>query len=130
MATHIMKALQTKVFQILDADAQITCEVYDHTPDNSTYPFIQIGDDAFDDFGSHDIDGFQVDMTIHTWTQGEGMSACKTLQERIYTLLHNVDLALSGQRTISLRGALTTTMLDPDGRTFHGINKFRLILGG
>lgn len=134
MATGIQVALQTKIYTLLSADTTIVttygCDVYDHAPDNEPYPFIVIGEDSLDEFGAHDFDGFTVTIDIHTWTQAEGKRACKLIQDRIYALLHEADLALTGQKTISLRGGLQTTILDPDGRTYHGVNRFNLILGG
>lgn len=126
--------LQTKIYQLLSADTELVttlgCQVLDHVPDNTEAPYIVIGDDSFDDFGAHDVDGFKVDVTIHTWVESKGKKTCKQIQARIYELLHDVDLAITGQKTITMRTGLQTTLLDPDGRTYHGVNKFNLILGG
>jgi hypothetical protein len=131
---HALLSLQKKIYQLLEEDDEITsdykCRVFDHVPDNVGYPFIVIGDDSFDDFSSHTTDGFAVTMTIHTWTQGEGKKRCKEIQSRIYEIIHKADLELAGQKTVSLRAGLTTTILDPDGRTYHGVNVFNLLLGG
>jgi len=127
-----MVDLQTKIFSLLDADATLTTtlgvSVYDHTPDNEPYPFVQVGEDTFDDWSAHDFDGRQVTFQIHTWTQGEGRKTCKQIQDRVYTILNNIDLAITGTKTIALRSGTTTTMLDPDGRTHHGVNSFDLII--
>lgn len=129
-----MASLQKKVYELLSQDSKITsdygCKVYDFTPDNEEYPFIVIGDDTFDDFSTHTTNGFTVEVRIHTWNQTEGRKRCKEIQSRIYEILHEVDLALTGQHTVSMRGGFTNTALDPDGRTYHGVNTFNLLLGG
>lgn len=133
MATMPATELQAKVFQILSTDPIIAaqCSVYDHAPDGeSVYPYIQIGQDEFDDFGSHEVDGFIVNITLHVWSRAAGKRQCKLIQERLYELLHNTDLALALYKTISLRAGVQTCMLDPDGRTYHGVSIFKLILGG
>lgn len=132
----ILIDLQTKIYTILSADATLQTllggsgRVIDRPADNLEPPFVQIGEDERDDFGAHDVDGHTFVVTIHTWTEAEGRKTCKEIQDRIYTLLHDVDLAITGQKTISLRAGLTTSMLDPDGRTHHGVSRFNLILGG
>jgi hypothetical protein len=133
MAVHAALAVQAIIYTLLSADDQLSTlgvTVYDHAPDNASYPYIVIGEDAFDDFGAHDVDGFEAVLEMHTWTQAEGKKPCKEIQDRLYQLLHDTDLGLSEHKTISLRGGMTTTMLDPDGRTYHGVNRFNLILGG
>lgn len=127
--------VQQKIYQLLSEDDEITedygANVYDQVPDNTDGTYIVIGDDKFDDFGSHTFDGFKVELNIHTFTDiSRGRKLCKQIQGRIYELLHNVDLAITGQKTVSLRTGLQETLLDPDGRTYHGVNKFNLILGG
>lgn len=135
MPGHAALAVQGMVYQLLKSDAQILSllggeYIYDHVPDNTATPYITFGEDSFDDFGAHEVDGFQGFIEIHTWTQAEGGKLCKQIQDIVYRLFHNSDLGLTEHKTISLRGGLFTTMLDPDGRTFHGVNRFNLILGG
>lgn len=126
--------VQTKIFETLSEDqvlGALGVTVFDNIPDNQRpYPFVQVGDDEFDDWGAHDIDGFKVGITIHTWSQAEGRKECKQIQDKIYDILHELDLELDDQVTVSMRSGLITTMIDPDGRTYHGVNKFNLILGG
>ena len=125
--------LQAKLYNVLKNDTELAkygCGVFDHTPDNEKYPFIEIGDDQFTSNDSHTHDGFDVEITFHIWTQGQGKRTCREIQSRLYELFHNTDLALNSQKTIALRSGLTTIILDPDGRTFHGVSRFKLILGG
>lgn len=133
MSTIALIDLQAKIYNVLKNDhfvVQQGAGVYDHAPDNAAYPFFEIGDDQFNSWDSHTFDGFEVEMTIHTWTQGQGKRQCKELMSRLYELLHNTDLSLNSQKTVALRSGLNTIMLDPDGRTFHGVSRFNLILGG
>lgn len=130
----VLVDIQQAVYTLLNADATLTAtlgaSIYDNVPDNSDYPYVQVGDDQIDDWSSHTFDGFEGRITIHTWTQGRGRKTCKQIQDRIYTLLHEADLSISDQKTVSLRTGLTTTILDPDGRTYHGVSQFDFLLGG
>lgn len=128
------QTLQQKIFERLNGDSTLVttygCRVADVSPDSSTYPLVQIGEDDLSDFSSHTFDGFRGLLRIHTWTQSHGMKNCKLIQARIYDLLHEWNPQVTGQKTISLRSTLVQTMLDQDGRTQHGINEFEIILGG
>jgi hypothetical protein len=134
MAVGVSAVLQAKIFQLLTSNAPVSDlvggRIYDNVPDSPTYPYIHIGEDDLSDWGAHDVDGFECEITIHTWSQAKGKKESKTIQDRIYELLHNGNLGIQGQKTIVLRQSFQNTMLDPDGATYHGINRFKLILGG
>ena len=133
MAVAPYNLLQTKIFSILNGDGPLNDlidKVHDNAPDNSDYPYVVVGDDDLSDFSSHTNDGFEGDVTVDTWTQSEGRKQCKAIQERIYTLLHNIDLGIVGFKTISFRCTLTNILKDPDGRTHHGVQVFSILLGG
>lgn len=133
MSTLPLIDLQSKIYNALKNDVfviQQQCGVYDHAPDDCVYPFYEIGDIQASSWDSHTFDGHEIEFTIHTWTQAQGKKVCLDLMSRLYELLHNTDLMLNSQKTVALRSGLNTIMLDPDGRTFHGVSKFTLILGG
>lgn len=137
MAEHTSVALQTKIYSLLAADATLIAmlangasSINDNTPDNSEFPYIQIGEDTFGDWSAHDFDGFDGDITLHVWTQGRGRKECKQIQDQIYAVLHNIDLSLTGRNTVSFRCSLSETLLDPDGSSYHGVMKFGFLLGG
>lgn len=135
MALKYNELVQQKIYQLLSADSEITSTyeagIYDQVPDNTEGCYVVIGEDTFDDNSSHTHNGFKVEISLHTFTDvNKGKKRCKQIQGRIYELLHNIDLGLTGQNTVNMRSGLQETLLDPDGRTYHGINKFNLILGG
>ena len=132
MATHVQKLLRQKVYDLLLADATLATlvtNIYSNSPDNTTYPRVKVGDQPLDDWGSHTHDGFQGEYLIHVWTQGESDGECMVILNRVYTVLHTVDLGITGYSTVKNRCASNTILLEPDGRTYQGIQIYNLMLG-
>lgn len=135
MATIPLNLLQAKIFGILDGAGSLDSlmgagRVFDDVPDNQPMPYIEIGDDVLNDFGGHTFSGFEGTVTINVWSEALGKKECKEIQEAVYTLLHNIDLALAGFNTINFRYSDGDIIGDPDGRTHHGIQLFNIMLGG
>ena len=137
MAVHVQLILQAKLYEILDQDAtlQSICGrarvVFENVGDNTPFPYVEIGEIDLGDFGGYSFAGFEGTYTIHTWSQARGRKQCQEIMNRIYTLLHRVDLSLgSGFSTIANICEQSQTIIDSDGRTYHGIQRFKLITGG
>jgi hypothetical protein len=135
VANHAELPLQTRLFEILSGDATLAeligaDRVFDFVPENEPYPYITIGDMESRDWGSHTHDGFEFDAHIHTWTKASGRKQALEIMARVYQLLHNLDISITDFPTITCREADRRIPLDPDGRTYHGIQRFRIVLGG
>lgn len=125
--------VQQRVYTLLTGSAAVNAlvsnRVYDVVPDNPTYPFIIIGDDEYRDFSTHTDLGFEGFIQVDTWSQSHGKKECKEIQNAIYDVLNNIDLSLTGFKTLSLRCNLSNTDKDPDGRTIHGVQRFDFLIG-
>lgn len=135
MATHPQKSILQAVFQRLSGDGTLTAlvpaaRIGHNLPDSTAYPKIWIGPITLSDWSSHTFDGFQGDIQIHAWTQGQTATPCMDIVNRIYTLLHNYDLAISTFPTLNFRCTLNEVLLEPDGRTYQGIQRYSLLMGG
>lgn len=107
----------------------VSSRIYDNVPQETVYPYVAIGDDTINDGGSHTAFGHETTVTIHAWSQYAGRKEVKQIMEAIYDLLHQGEgnLSLSGHRVILCRREFAETLIDPDGRTHHGISRFRVI---
>jgi len=132
MATDPQLAIQEAVFKALSEDVDLNClikGVFDFVPDvDSEFPYVTIGADNFSDFGSHTFDGVDGFVNVDTWTRGSGRKECKTIMKENYRILHNATLIVIGFCVVTLRRNLVETVLDPDGQTYHGIERYELIL--
>ena len=69
MSTHSI-ALQQTIFNTLDGDStlqSLVSDVFNFVPQNTAYPYVQIGDDSLSDNSTKDLDGNIHSIVIHTW---------------------------------------------------------------
>lgn len=132
MATDPSLAIQKGLLDTLKADATLmgmVTGVYDFVPQDTALPYVTIGDDTLSDRGSHTDDGTDNTLNIHTWARGAGRKHCKQIMAEITRILHGFDLPVTGFKSLSFRREFQDSTLDPDGQTYHGIQRFRLLLG-
>ena len=126
-------ALQQSFFTALNVSAitdTLNCGVFDDVPQNTTYPYIAIGEETVIDYSTKDIDGNESTLNIHVWSQYKGSKETKQIMDKIHDLLHNSNLTVVGHNLINLRFEYSDIMRDPDGITRHGVMRFRAIILG
>ena len=126
-------ALQSSVYSTLSNDNTLSstygASVFD-VPEDTSYPYITIGEDNISEFGTKDLDGTTSTMTIHIWSEYKGSKETKQIMDRIHDLLHDSSLSVSGFNLINMRFEFSDIMRDPDGITRHGVMRFRAELRG
>tara|TARA_R100001510_G_scaffold21831_1_gene19115 strand:+ start:469 stop:876 length:408 start_codon:yes stop_codon:yes gene_type:complete len=126
-------ALQTAIFSLLSGDSTLdgligNNRIYDEVPQNSAYPYVVIGEETTIDAGTKDKDAQEFTQTIHIWSRYRGSKQTKEIAQRIYTLLHNVAISVSGASFVNSRNEFFTILLDDDGLTRHGVMRFRVVI--
>ena len=126
--------LQEAVYSALSNDNTLTSTlgagVFDDVLEGTTYPFVELGNETAIDYSTKDVDGAEFTMTLHVWSQYAGAKETKQIMDRIYDLLHNSSLTVTGFNLINLRFEFSDIMRDPDGKTRHGVMRFRAIILG
>jgi len=135
MSGEASNAIQAAVYTALSNDPALTAMVgpngvFDVDGPKLIFPRVSIGDDTAKDFDTCTSDGQETTVTIHTWSQSQGRHEVKSLMSNVYRILHKSDLAISGQTLVMMRCEFGQTYLDPDGITFHGVQRFRTITQG
>ena len=134
MANNVRLLLQTKIYDTIRNDADISAvvgtRVYDNVPTNPTYPFVTIGDIGSVDFGSHTHSGFECTAIVHVWARVQGRKTVQQVMNDIYNVLHEVDLGITGFATLSCRESASRVLVEEDNETHHGISEYRILLGG
>ncbi len=131
-------AIQTSIYQILYDDAELRSSVgsgglndpvrvYDNVPQNTAYPYIQIGDETMKDSGTMTDQGVEVTYTLHVWARDRGKVVVKELADRIYQLLHEQDIPVLDQDVYLCRFEFFESFTDPDGITRHGVARYRFL---
>ncbi len=127
-------ALQTAIFTLLSADNNLTstlgASVFDDVPEETAYPYVQIGEDTAIDYSTKDLNGSDVSVNLDVWSRYRGSLEVKNIMDRIHTLLHDSSLSVAGTNFINMRFEFSDIIRDPDGITRHGVMRFRAIMLG
>lgn len=101
--------------------------VYDHVPPGTATPYVTIGDIISLEDGTKTEDGQEHTATVHVWTEAHrGTKAARELMAEVYDALHRQ--TLSG--VLWCVHEYAEVMADPDGLTYHGVTRFRIITQG
>lgn len=108
--------------------------IYDAVPEpkdagsDLPFPYVTIGDDTMLDWDTDTSVGKEATITIHSWSRYRGRLQVKDVQGAIYNALHLSQLAVDGYDTVLCFSEYSESILDPDGLTRHGVQRFRLII--
>jgi len=123
--------LASTVYTALTGDATLMAlveGVYDDVPQDTPYPYIVVGEETTINAGTMTVDGLEHTLTLHVWSRYRGLKETKQIMERIYTLLHNSNLTVTGASLVNLRQEFSSTFVDADGLTRHGVIRFRAMV--
>ena len=127
-------ALQSSIYSTLSNDNNLTstlgASVFDDVPENTSYPYIVLGEDTANEYDTKDVNGSTSSLTIHVWSEYKGSKETKQIMDRVHDLLHDSNISVSGFNLINLRFEFSDIMRDPDGITRHGVIRFRAVLLG
>jgi len=131
MSDHSLE-LQKSIFDTLSGDSTITstygANVYDYIPDNTSFPYVKLGEETSVDNGTKTLQGNEHTLVIHTFSQYRGSKEVKNIMSRIYALLHESSLSVSGASLVNLRFEFSDVIKENDGLTTHGIQRFRAVV--
>ena len=131
MSVDALLPLQKAIYAALVADTPLMAVaqgVYDFVPQESTYPYVTIGDDDYKWWGAMGLDGGEYVVQVDVWSQAEGRSECKTLLGLVAAVLHNGSLTVASNTHISTRLQFQDTIKEADGLTHHGVQQYKVFL--
>jgi len=130
MALHSFP-LQEAIFSRLNGDStlgDLITGVFDGVPDDTALPVVVIGPSTTSDDGSKTLDARDYIFNVDVFSDYRGMKETKNILQRVYTLLHEVDVSVSGANLIDLRCEFSSEVLENDGVTRHGVMRFRAFI--
>lgn len=122
--------LQQAVYDALTADSGVSglvAGIHDYAPEDGPFPYIQLGEEALQDWSTKDVAGGEHTLTLHIWSQQRGHKQVKAIMTAVHDALHEASLTLSGYRLVMLRFTFGEILRDPDGVTHHGVMRFRAL---
>lgn len=131
---------QKAIYDLLVADSSLQTllsgtpedpKIYDSVPDKKAYPYVTMQIKPMDNRDNESWDGVGINYQINVWYQGPGQGDLKVqqIQARIDQLLNKQDICIDGWN-VTAHNRVTVDILDePDNRTKHGVQIFKLFLG-
>jgi len=132
MTSDSQWAVRQTLYATLSGDAGVTAlvpaaRIFDHVPQTSDYPYLVIGEMTLAEFDSKNSDGAELTVTLHVWSQYRGLKECERIMAAVVDALDSQALSIAGHALVLCRFEFSETMLDPDGLTRHGVQRFRIV---
>ena len=107
--------------------AGLPVKVYDFVPPDAGDKYVSMGSHTVVDASAKDANGQELTVEVHQWdSTHRGRMGVLNLQSQIYAALHNADLTLDGFGLTYIWYEFSTSFLDEDGLTMHGVMRFRV----
>lgn len=119
-------AADSSVLAIVGADAT-GAKVYSASPGEVTAPYVVVGDVTSLDYPMSAMDGQEHTVTVHCWTEQESKAQVLRLMAAVRAALHDRPPRMSAGDFVNLRCEFGQTLADPDGRSMHGVLRFRAV---
>lgn len=125
-------SVQKAIFRTLTEDPELMNQlgggdsVRDYMAQDVPYPWIFVGDDVATDAGSKSAPGMEIVHSIHSFTRDRGRLKLRAIMARIYDLLHEQPMTLDESVATFCRFESQNTLMDSDGVTRHGVQRFRI----
>ena len=117
MSDHSLE-LQKSIFNALDGDStlqNLVTDVYDFVPENTAFPYVKVGEETSLDNGTKTLQGNEHTLVIHTFSRYRGSKEVKEIMSRIYALLHESSLSVTGASLVNLRFEFSDVIKENDG---------------
>jgi len=108
--------------------------VYDFVPQELTetasgFPFVVTEGIQSQEWDTDTELGSDSTVMVHTWSRYRGKREAGLVMAQVYAALHRHALAVSGYEVVLCQwDGLATLMVEPDGLTYHGVQRFRVLL--
>lgn len=127
-------ALQSAIYTRLTSE--LSEDVYDHIPQNASYPFVVIGADTVLPWDTKvGLIGFEFTVMIHAWTKpAAGRKSVKAILSDIYDALHHQEsnISPSGYSVILFRFEFEDTIQETfegdSDHYYHGVQRYRALI--
>ena len=139
MTADSQNAVQAAIVAALRAAAGVTSQlaegaegVRDHVPQASAFPYLVVGETTarpfdFKDEGGKTEGGMDQQVTIHTWSRQRGLQETKAIMAAVVAALDRQSLTVSGHDLVDIRFVFSQSLLDTDGLTRHGVQRFQVL---
>jgi hypothetical protein len=107
----------------------VSDRVFDHVPQEESFPYVAMGELIDTEFNNDDAEQMSsISITIHSYSREWGRKETHNIQERITAVLHRAALSETGFNFVTIDRTQSSSFVDVDGITRHGIVEFNIII--
>ncbi len=125
--------LQQAMYAALIADTALmdtVSAVYDFVPQDAVYPYLTLGDAVGTDASNLAAPGMRFECTLAAYSQHGGRKEAAAILDRVYAVLREAQLHVSGMTLVFIRALDSAITLQPDGVTYKGVLRIRAEVRG
>lgn len=121
--------VQIAVYSALTSHAPLTtlAQIYDDVPENTSFPYVVIGEMDCVPLETQGQGGFDMTLSIHSFSRYRGMKELRQIMAKIHAALHAANFSIAGQNLVLSQFLSSTTSAEDAGLLKHGIQKFQII---
>jgi len=124
-ALHAHLAENAPLCTLLAAGAD---SIYDAVPRDAAFPYIVIGAMQARPEDTQTHKAYDVALTLHCYSRGEGQREVKRLLSALSAAMQNGAINVAGHLLVLCRETASAAAIEPDGETRHGQAQYRLIV--
>lgn len=121
--------VQKQLYVALSGD--ISASVYDNVPENTSKPWVTIGEAFGIPDNWHGGFGWDILATVHVWTKSLGFKSALDIAAEIISILDHKRSSLAmpaSWSVVSIRFVSLSTLRDPDPEIRHVPVQFRIVI--
>lgn len=103
--------------------------IYDSVPDKVTFPFASFGPFLSEPYDGLAMDGWECLVELHVWSRTRGRVQCAQMLLALEAIFHDQPLTLDSANFVLGRLQSQRQLLDGDGLTQHGVQRYRFVTG-
>ena len=125
-------ALRAAIHHALTIDTALSAilgsaKVYDEPPRHADFPYVTLGEARVTDFSAGDDALQEHQLTLHVWSRQGGHKQAHIITGALLQALDDAPLSPQGQHLVNLRFTSADIRREGDGRTYHGLVRFRAV---
>lgn len=126
-ALALRKAIHARLVADPPLNALVAGAIHDVPPASARFPYVTLGEAVVSDWSTATEGGSEQALTLHVFSRQGGRAEAMAISAAVQEALHEAPLALEGHRLANLRATTAEVRRDSDGRTFHGLVRFRAV---
>ncbi len=130
MSGHLIYEVQKAILARLAADTPLgllVTGVYDNPPEAAAFDYVSFGDHTALPWNTKTDNGQQITFVVHFWSRDPSRAKTLQMMKAAQDSLQNCSLTISGGTVTLCQWDYEDSRLDPDGKTWHGVQRYRLL---